>query len=64
VADASGSLPVACFAARRAEARWPLITSPLARQDITAAVEGTVWARLQGKNFRAEETEAVVWSFA
>ena len=64
VADASGSLPGACFAARRAEARWPLTTSPLARQDITAAVEGTVWARLQGKNFRAEETEAVVWSFA
>src|SRR5215218_7372107 len=33
VADASGSLLGACFAARRAEARWPLTTSPLADED-------------------------------
>jgi hypothetical protein len=55
VADASGSLPGACFAARRAEARWPLTTSPLARQDITAAVEGTVWARTPARRARTFE---------
>src|SRR5215218_1563641 len=55
VAEAFGSLPGACFAARRAEARWPLTTLPLARQDITAAVEGTVWARTPARRARTFE---------